>query len=498
MDLSGIFLGFSIALLPLNLFYCLVGVTLGTFIGVLPGLGPLVTISVLLPITFGLPPETAMIALAGIYYGASYGGSTTAILVNIPGESSSVVTCIDGYKMALQNRAGPALAIAALGSFFAGSVATLVIALFAPFLAQSALSFQSPEYFSLMVLGLVTATALSDGALSKSIGMVIVGILLGVVGTDVTSGTFRFTFGVAQLTDGLSFVLVAMGVFGLAEVIISLENPTTRVVMKTKIRDLMPSRQDIRMSIWPVLRGTGLGSILGILPGAGTTISSFISYAIEKRVSRDPSRFGKGAIEGVAGPESANNAAAQTSFIPTLTLGIPGSGTMALMMGALMVYGIAPGPRVMTSHPDLFWGLIASMWIGNLMLVILNLPLVGLWVKMLSVPYRLLFPAIIVLCAVGVFTLASSTFDVYLMAGFGVFGYILKKLDFPPAPLLLGFVLGPMMEENLRRSMMLSRGDIAIFLERPISLGMLILAVVLLVLAAVPAVRARRAALESE
>ena len=491
MSLSDILLGFSVALSAYNLFYCLVGVTLGTFIGVLPGLGPLVTISVLLPITFSLPPETALIMLAGIYYGAAYGGSTTAILVNIPGESSSVVTCIDGYAMAKQGRAGPALAMTTIASFAAGCIATLVVALFAPPLATWALGFQSPEYFALMVLGLLTATALAHGSLLKSLGMVILGLLLGLVGTDVTSGTFRFTYQFMELTDGLSFVVVAMGMFGIAEVIMTLEQPVRRVLVSTKIRHMMPTAEDFRAAWKPILRGTGLGSFFGILPGAGTTISSFMSYAVEKRVARDPSRFGQGAIEGIAGPESANNAAAQTSFIPTLTLGIPGSATMALMLGALTVYGIAPGPRVMTSHPSLFWGLIASMWIGNLMLLVLNLPLIGIWVRMLTVPYRLLYPAIVLLCCVGVYTLANSSFDVFVMALFGVLGYLLRKLDFSPAPLLLGFVLGPMMEENLRRSMLLSRGDPMIFFSRPLSLIMLLAAAGLLVAAMAPAVRAK-------
>jgi len=496
MDFSGIILGFSVALIPLNLFYCFVGVTLGTFIGVLPGLGPLVTISLLLPITFSLPPETALIMLAGIYYGSAYGGSTTAIMVNIPGESSSVVTCLDGYQMARQGRAGPALAMAAISSFIAGTIATVIVAAFAPVLAGWALSFQSPEYFSLMALGLITATALSSGSLLKSLGMVVVGLLFGLVGTDVTSGAFRYTFGFMQLTDGLSFVVVAMGLFGIAEVITMLERPSPRAVLSISIRNLMPSGQDFRASWLPILRGTGIGSVFGILPGAGTSISSFMAYAVEKRSARDPARFGKGAIEGVAGPEAANNAAAQTSFIPTLTLGIPGSATMALMLGALMVYGIPPGPRVISTNPELFWGLIASMWIGNLMLVVLNLPLIGLWVRMLTVPYRWLYPAITLLCCVGVYTLANSSFDVYVMAAFGLLGYAFRKLDCPPAPLLLGFVLGPMMEENLRRSMLLSRGDPSVFLTRPLSLAMLVVGIILLVLAVLPAIRARRAKLE--
>jgi TctA family transporter len=486
-------LGFEVALTGAHLLYCLIGVSLGTFIGVLPGLGPLVTISMLLPITFNLEPTSALIMLAGIYYGASYGGSTTAILVNLPGESSSVVTCLDGHAMAKEGRAGPALAIAALGSFFAGTVATAIIALFAPPLAGWALSFGSPENFSLMLVGLLTAAALAHGSMLKSLAMVVLGLLFGVVGTDITSGMPRLTFGIPELADGLSFVVIAMGMFGIAEIVSNLEQRGAREVFAAEVKSLMPTRKDLADSWGAILRGTAIGSFLGILPGTGTTISSFLAYIAEKRVARDPSRFGKGAIEGVAGPESANNAAAQTSFIPTLTLGIPGSGTMALMLGALTIYGIQPGPRVMSSHPDLFWGLVVSMWIGNLMLVVLNLPLVGIWVRMLKVPYRFLYPSIVVLCCVGVYTLANSTTDVVLMAGFGVFGYVLVKLDCEPAPLLLGFILGPMMEENLRRSMLLSRGDPSIFVTQPISLALLIFAAVMLLLLVVPTIRNKRA-----
>ena len=489
---DNLWLGFEVALNGVNLLYCLVGVTLGTFIGVLPGLGPLVTISMLLPITFNLPPTAGLIMLAGIYYGASYGGSTTAILVNLPGESSSVVTCLDGHAMAKQGRAGPALAIAAIGSFFAGTVATAIIALFAPPLAGWALAFGSPEYFSLMLVGLLTAAALAHGSMLKSIAMVVLGLLLGTVGTDVNTGTYRLTFGIQELSDGLSFVVIAMGMFGIAEIVTNLEKRDTREVFTSAVGTLMPTFKDLRDSWAAIVRGTAIGSFMGILPGAGTTISSFLSYIAEKRIARDPSRFGKGAIEGVAGPESANNAAAQTSFIPTLTLGIPGSGTMALMLGALTIYGIQPGPRVMTSHPDLFWGLVASMWIGNLILVVLNLPLVGIWVQMLKTPYRMLYPSIVVLCCVGAYTLSNSTTDVILMAVFGVVGYVMVKLECEPAPLLLGFVLGPMMEENLRRSMLLSRGDPSIFVTQPISLGLLICAAVLLLLLVVPSIRAKR------
>jgi TctA family transporter len=495
---DNLWLGFEVALTGINLLYCLIGVTLGTFIGVLPGLGPLVTISMLLPITFNLSPTAGLIMLAGIYYGASYGGSTTAILVNLPGESSSVVTCLDGHAMARQGRAGPALAIAALGSFFAGTVATAILALFAPPLAGWALAFGSPEYFSLMLVGLFTAAALAHGSMLKSLAMVVLGLLLGSVGTDVNTGIYRLTFGVPELVDGLSFVVIAMGMFGIAEIVANLEKRDSREVFTSAVGTLMPTLRDLRDSWAPILRGTAIGSFMGILPGAGTTISSFLSYIAEKRIARDPSRFGKGAIEGVAGPESANNAAAQTSFIPTLTLGIPGSGTMALMLGALTIYGIQPGPRVMTSHPDLFWGLVVSMWIGNFILVLLNLPLVGIWVQMLKTPYRMLYPSIVVLCCVGAYTLSNTTTDVILMAVFGVVGYVLVKLDCEPAPLLLGFVLGPMMEENLRRSMLLSRGDPSIFVTQPISLALLISAAVLLALLIVPSIRNKRAEAISE
>jgi TctA family transporter len=493
MDLlSNLALGFDTALSPERLLYCFIGVSLGTFIGILPGVGPLVTISVLLPITFNLDPSSALIMLAGIYYGAQYGGSTTAILVNLPGESSSVVTCLDGYQMARRGRAGPALAIAAIGSFIAGTVSTIVIAAFAPALSRWALTFGSPEYFSMMILGLITAAVLAHGSILKSIAMIVFGLLLGIAGTDVTSGTFRYTFGIAELSDGIDFVIIAMGIFGLADIIANIQKSETREVFSASLRNLMPSRADLRASWSPIARGTALGSFLGILPGAGTTISSFLAYALEKKVAKDPSRFGQGAIEGVAGPEAANNAAAQTAFIPMLTFGIPGSGTMALMLGAMTMFGISPGPQVMTSHPDLFWGLIASMWIGNLMLVILNLPMLGVWVKLLSVPYRLLYPAIIILSCIGVYTLNNNPVSILLLAGFALLGLILIKLDFEPAPLLLGFILGPMMEENLRRSMVLSRGDPTIFVTRPLSLTMLMIAALLVASMLLPAIRHKK------
>jgi TctA family transporter len=490
--LSNLWLGFGVAVTPIHLLYCLIGVMLGTLIGVLPGIGPVATIAMLLPVTFNLSPVAALIMLAGIYYGAQYGGSTTAILVNIPGESASVVTCLDGYQMARQGRAGPALATAALGSFFAGCVATLVIAVAAPPLAEVALKFGPAEYFSLMVFGLVAATVLAHGSLVKAIAMVVFGLLLGIAGTDVNSGVLRFTFDIPELSDGIGFVVVAMGMFGTAEIIANLEQGEHREVFTSKVKSLMPSKEDFKRMWAPIMRGTALGSFLGILPGGGALLASFGAYTLEKKVSKHPEMFGKGAIEGVAGPESANNAGAQTSFIPMLTLGIPGNAVMALMIGALMIQGIAPGPQVMNEKPQLFWGLIASMWVGNLMLVILNLPLIGMWVKLLSVPYRYLYPSILVFMAIGVFSLSNNPFDVLIMAIFGVLGYICVKLECEPAPMILGFILGPLMEENLRRAMLLSRGDPMTFVTKPISAGFVIASVILLVIVALPALRKKR------
>jgi putative tricarboxylic transport membrane protein len=479
--LASLATGFATALSPFNLLYCFLGVLLGTLVGVLPGLGPVATIAMLLPATFTLPPESALIMLAGIYYGAQYGGSTTAILINLPGEASSVVTALDGYRMAQQGRAGAALATAAIGSFFAGTVATFVIAFMAPPLAALALQFQSPEYFSLMVLGLVASGVLAQGSLIKALGMMVLGLLFGLVGTDVTSGTARFAFGVPELADGINFVVVAMGVFGVAEIVRNLENEHTRQVYVERIGGLMPTREDWKRMVAPILRGTALGSLLGILPGGGALLASFAAYSLEKKISKHGAEFGKGAIEGVAAPESANNAGAQTSFIPMLTLGIPSNPVMALMIGAMIIQGIRPGPNVMVEQPRLFWGVIASMWVGNLFLLVLNLPLIGMWVRLLSIPYQLLYPIILVFTAVGVLSLSNAPFDVHLMAIFGVLGYVLVKLDCEPAPLLLGYILGPMMEEYLRRAMALSRGDPMIFLERPISAAMLALAVLAMV-----------------
>jgi TctA family transporter len=485
-------IGFDTAFTLSNLLYCLLGVTIGTFVGVLPGLGPIATIAILLPVTFTLPPVASLIMLAGIYYGAQYGGSTTAILINIPGEATSVATTLDGHAMAKQGRAGPALAAAAIGSFFAGTVATFLLAGFAPPLAELALKFGPQEYFSLMVLGLVASIVLAHGSLLKAVGMILLGLLLGLIGSDVNSGMQRYTFDLPELADGIGFVVVAMGMFGLGEIVRNLEHESTRMAVIKSVTGLWPTREDFRRMIAPILRGTAIGSLLGILPGNGALLGSFTAYSVEKKISKTPERFGKGAIEGVAAPESANNAGAQTSFIPMLTLGIPSSPVMALMIGALIIQGIQPGPTVVTEQPALFWGIIVSMWIGNVFLVILNLPLIGLWVRMLSVPYHLLYPIILVFCAVGVYSVSNSTFDVYLMALFGLLGYVLAKLDCEPAPMMLGFILGPMMEEYLRRAMILSRGDPTTFITRPLSASMLVLAVVALLIVLLPAFRRTR------
>ena len=488
-------LGFSVAFTFENLLYAFVGCLLGTLIGVLPGIGPLATIAMLLPATYGLEPVAALIMLAGIYYGAQYGGSTTAILVNLPGESSSVVTVIDGYQMARKGRAGQALAAAGLGSFFAGCVGTLILAAFAPSLTEVALQFGAAEYFSLMVLGLIGAVVLASGSLLKALAMIVMGLLLGMVGTDINSGTARYTFDIPNLMDGLSFVAVAMGVFGYGEIISNLaKSDKEREVFTKSVNGIMPSMNDIKLMTPAVLRGTALGSALGILPGGGAVLSAFAAYTIEKKIKLKPGEvpFGEGNIRGVAAPESANNAGSQTSFIPLLTLGIPPNAVMALMVGAMSIHNIQPGPMVMTNNPDLFWGLIASMWIGNLMLVILNLPLIGIWIKLLSVPYRWLFPAIVMFCAIGVFSTNNSNFDIWMVAGFGVLGYFLIKLGCEPAPLMLGFILGPMMEENLRRAMLLSRGDWSTFVTRPISAGLLALAVLMLIVVLSPAISKKR------
>ena len=490
--LDNLALGFSTALTLQNLAYCLIGCVLGTLIGVLPGLGPIATIAMLLPATYALPPIAALIMLAGIYYGAQYGGSTTAILVNIPGESSSVVTAIDGYQMARRGRAGVALFTAGMGSFFAGCVATLVLAAFAAPLSELAFKFGPAEYFSLMVLGLIGAVVLASGSLIKAIAMIVLGLLLGLVGTDVNSGTARYSFDIPELTDGIGFVAVAMGMFGFAEIMTNLEQKENRETFLDKVSSLWPSKEDFKRMVPPILRGTTIGSLLGVLPGGGAALASFAAYSLEKKTSKYSAEFGKGAIEGVAGPESANNAAAQTSFIPLLTLGIPPNAVMALMVGAMTIHNIQPGPQVMSSNPALFWGLIASMWIGNLMLIVLNLPMIGVWVKLLTIPYKHLYPAILVFCCIGVYTVNNTTFDIYLTAAFGIVGYLFTKLGCEGAPLLLGFVLGPMMEENFRRAMLLARGDFTIFFTRPLSLGLLIAAAALVVIVTLPAVKKTR------
>jgi len=493
--LNNLALGFGVALTFQNLLYAFFGAMLGTLIGVLPGLGPVATIAMLLPSIYALDATPALIMLAGIYYGAQYGGSTTAILINVPGESSSVVTAIDGYKMARAGRAGPALAAAGLGSFFAGCVGTVIIAAFAPPLTELAFKFGPAEYFSLMVLGLIGAVVLASGSLIKAIAMIILGLLLGQINTDVISGVPRYSFDIPELTDGIGFVAIAMGVFGFGEIITNLSQPSeNREVFTKDVKGLWPTKQDFRDAAPAVLRGTALGSILGVLPGGGALLAAFAAYTVEKkskgRVGEVP--FGQGNIRGVAGPESANNAGAQTSFIPMLTLGIPPNAVMALMVGAMTIKGIQPGPQVMTSNPQLFWGLIASMWVGNLMLIILNLPLIGIWIKLLTVPYRFLFPSIMVFCCIGLYTLSNNNFDVYTGALFGIVGYIFYKLGCEAAPLLLGFILGPMMEENLRRALLLSRGDWTTFLSRPLSAGLLIAALLMVVVVSLPAIKAKR------
>ena len=496
MDLiNNLSIGFGVAFTPINLAYGFVGCLLGTLIGVLPGVGPIATIAMLLPATYALPPVSALIMLAGIYYGAQYGGSTTAILVNLPGESSSVVTTLDGYQMARKGRAGPALAAAGLGSFFAGCVGTLILAAFAPPLTELAFKFGPAEYFSLMVLGLIGAIVLASGSLVKAIAMIILGLLLGLIGTDVNSGVARYSLDIPELTDGIGFVTIAMGVFGYGEIIANLSRPSDqREVFTSKVQGLFPTLQDFKRMIPAVIRGTTLGSLLGVLPGGGALLAAFAAYTIEKKTKLHPGEvpFGQGNIRGVAAPESANNSGAQTSFIPLLTLGIPPNAVMALMVGAMTIHNIQPGPQVMTSNPELFWGLIASMWLGNFMLVILNLPLIGMWIKLLSVPYRFLFPSIVLFCAIGVYSTNNNTFDIWMVAIFGFIGYLFVKLGCEPAPLLLGFILGPMMEENLRRALLLSRGDWSVFVTRPLSAGLLAAALLLLIIVLLPSVKSKR------
>ncbi|GJD49530.1 hypothetical protein OPKNFCMD_2261 [Methylobacterium crusticola] len=478
--------------LPMNVLLCFVGCLVGTLIGVLPGVGPVATIAMLLPITFRFDPTGALIMLAGIYYGAQYGGSTTAILVNIPGEATSVVTTLDGHAMARQGRAGVALGIAAIGSFFAGCVATVVIAALGAPLTRLALVFGPAEYFSLMVMGLVFAVVLARGSILKAVAMILLGILLSTVGADLETGRERMTFGLQFLSDGIDFAVLAMGLFGVAEILRNLDHSESRDVVRQAIGRLLPGREDLRQSALPIVRGTAIGAILGILPGNGAVLGPFASYTVEKRIARDPGRFGRGAIEGVAGPESANNAGAQTSFIPLLTLGIPPNAVMALMVGAMTIHGIVPGPQVMTKNASLFWGMIASMWVGNVMLLVINLPLVGVWVRLLKVPYRLMFPAILLFCCIGIYSINSLPTDIMFIGLFGVVGYVLIKFSFEPAPLLLGFVLGKLMEENLRRALIISRGEMSTFVERPVSAGLLLVAACLLAVALLPTIRKGR------
>ena len=497
--LDHLLLGLQTAVTLQNLLYCLAGVTLGTLVGVLPGMGPVATVAMLLPMTYALDPASALIMLAGIYYGAQYGGSTTAILVNLPGEASAVMTCLDGHKLALKGKAGAALGVAAIGSFVAGSFATVLIAAFATPLTEVAFQFGPREYFSLMVLGLVGAVVLANGSLLKALGMIFIGILLGCVGMDVNSGALRYVFGVDELMDGIDFVALSMGIYGFAEIIRNLEDTHERETKSVPVGRVLPSRADLKESAGPIARGTVLGSLLGILPGGGALLSSFASYTVEKKLGpgKGPA-FGEGNIRGVAGPESANNAGAQTSFIPMLTLGIPSNAVMALMIGALMLHDITPGPQVVQTNPALFWGLIVSMWIGNLFLVVLNIPMIGLWIRLLRVPYRLLYPAILCFCAIGVYSINNNTFDIGMTIVFGILGWIFGKLGCECAPLVLGFILGPMLEENVRRALLLSRGDLTTFLQSPISATLLAVSAVLLMLVVLPSVKRGRDAAFTE
>ena len=492
--LNHLLLGFSVAVSFQNLLYCFIGVTVGTLIGVLPGMGPVATVAMLLPVTYTLDPSAALIMLAGIYYGAQYGGSTTAILVNIPGEAAAVVTCLDGHQMAKQGRAGAALGIAAIGSFIAGTFATLLIAAFALPLTEVAFRFGPAEYFSLMVMGLIGAVVLANGSVLKALAMTLLGVLLGLVGTDVNSGALRFTYGTEELMDGFDFVAISMGLYGLAEIMRNLEAGATRSVMPANVDSVLPNGRELRESAAPIARGTFLGSLLGILPGGGALLSSFASYTLEKKLAGRLARpgFGQGNIRGVAGPEAANNAGAQTSFIPMLTLGVPSNAVMALMIGAMMIHDITPGPQVMSSDPALFWGLIVSMWIGNFFLILLNLPLVGIWIQLLRVPYRWLYPSILVVCSIGAFSINNNIWDVWMMLGFGVLGYVFNKLGCETAPLILGFILGPLMEENMRRALLLSRGDLSVFVSSPLSAGFLGASLLLLLFVLAPAFRRGR------
>jgi putative tricarboxylic transport membrane protein len=484
--------GFSVALQPNSLLMCFIGVLLGTLVGVLPGLGPVAAMSLLLPITYSINPVGAVIMLAGIYYGAMYGGSTTSILLNIPGEAASVVTCLDGYQMARQGRAGPALGISAMGSFIGGTISVVGLMLVAPPLAEVALQFGPPEYFSLMLMGVIMLTFLAGDSMPKALCMAALGIFLGNIGMDILSGMERFTFDIPILIDGVGLVPVAMGLFGISEVLLNLETTLKRDIFKTSLKGLLPNLEDWRQSLWPIIRGSILGFFLGILPGGGGVIASFTSYAVEKRVSRHPERFGHGAIEGVAGPETANNAGTGGAFIPLLTLGLPSNAVMAILLGAMLIYGMQPGPMLIKAHPDLFWGVITSMYIGNAMLLVLNLPLIGLWVKILKIPYRLLFPLILLFCLVGAYSLNNNTAEVAMMVIFGVLGYFLRKFKYPLAPAILALVLGPMLEKALRQSLLMSVGSGWIFVTRPISLVTLLISFALLASSLLPWMRKKQ------
>ncbi len=486
--LHSLFYGFSVGLQPSNILCCFLGVLMGTLVGVLPGIGPVGAMSILLPVTFRMDPTGAIIMLAGIFYGAQYGGSTTSILVNIPGEATSIVTCLDGYQMAKQGRAGPALGIAAFGSFIAGTLGLVGLMIFATPLANFGLKFGPPEYFGVILLGLTLVSYLSRGSTIKALMMAAFGIILSCIGLDPINASPRMIFNLLQLWDGVNLVPIAMGIFGIGEILINVEENITTEILKTKLKNLFPSLLDWMQSIWPILRGTVLGFFLGILPGGGALISSFASYAVEKRLSKTPERFGKGAIEGVAGPESANNAGASGCFIPLLTLGIPTNIVMALLFGAFLIHGMRPGPLLLTEHPEIFWGVISSMYIGNVMLLILNLPLIPLWVKVLKIPYRILFPLILLFCLVGAYSLKNDIFDLFLMIIFGIVGYLFRKFDYEGAPLLLAFVLGPLFEINLRQSLLLSKGSFLIFFTRPISGVFITVALILLILSFIPSI----------
>jgi putative tricarboxylic transport membrane protein len=491
-------IGFSVALQPMNLLYCFVGVFIGTLVGVLPGIGPVGAMSLLLPITFNSTPEGAIIMLAGIYYGAMYGGSTTSILVNIPGEAASVVTCLDGYAMARQGRAGPALGISAFGSFIAGTLSVVGLMLLAPPLAKFALKFGPPEYFTLMVMGVTVLTYLAHGSMSKALIMAAFGIVLGLIGLDSISASQRFTFNRLELLDGIGLVPIVMGLFGISEVLLNIEQGIQREVVKTSLKGLMPTAKDWKDSTGPIARGSLLGFFLGILPGGGAVISSFISYAVEKRISKEPELFGKGAIAGVAGPEAANNAATGGAFIPLMTLGIPSNVVIAMLLGAFMIHGVTPGPLLMKQNPQIFWGVIVSMYVGNAMLLVLNLPLIGIWVKILKIPYKILFPLILLFCLIGVYSVSNSVFDIYIMLIFGILGYLMKKFEYEGAPLVLAFVLGPMMENNLRKSLIMSQGDFSIFFTRPLAAVSLIISIALLLFPLIPWLRKKREEIPKE